>query len=105
MVNNILINATKAFDGIKNRKIKIQTECDDEFFTLKIFDNGQKVSFENINDIFEYGKSTTGGSGIGLYHAKYLCDLYDGDITIKEFSDRDEFSKCFFITLPIINRE
>ncbi len=85
MINNIIINATKAFDeNCKDRKIKISLDYDSKQFSIKVFDNASKIPFPKIDSIFEYGKSSTGGSGIGLFHARYLCNLYNGNISALE---------------------
>lgn len=103
MINNIIINATKAFDDkATDKKIKISIEFSDELFSIKIYDNASKIPFSKIDSIFEYGKSSTGGSGIGLYHARYLCNLYNGNISVSELSDDPNYSKYFLINLPII---
>ncbi|MGF1636481.1 MAG: ATP-binding protein [Cyclobacteriaceae bacterium] len=104
MINNILINAIKAFEELEiNKKIKIVAEFDRKVFYIKIYDNASKIPFKDINTIFDYGVSSTGGSGIGLYHAKYLCDLYKGKIEVFELDDKDEYNKYFLITLPLLN--
>lgn len=103
MINNIIINATKAFDeSTKDRKIKISLDYNNEYFSIKIFDNASKIPFPKIDSIFEYGKSSTGGSGIGLFHARYLCNLYNGNISAIELTEDPIYSKYFLINLPII---
>lgn len=103
MINNIIINASKAFkENTNNRKIKISIEYNNEYFSIKIFDNASKIQFTKIDSIFEYGKSSTGGSGIGLFHARYLCNLYKGNISAIELIEDPIYSKYFLINLPII---
>lgn len=102
MINNIIINAIKAFDNIEDaKKIKIGVEYDDQKFYIKIFDNASEIPYKDINKIFEYGVSSTGGSGIGLYHARYLCELYDGTIDVQKIEEKSEYNKYFLITLPL----
>ncbi|RXG26887.1 ATP-binding protein [Leeuwenhoekiella marinoflava] len=105
MINNIIINATKALTKVeKKRKIKFTVSRDNSFFKLKIFDNGEEVEKKIEHKIFEYGVSNTGGSGIGLHHAEYLCELYDGKITYHSLDD-EEFTKYFCISLPLMKIE
>jgi len=105
MTNNIIINATKALSKIdSDRKIKFSVDTEEDFFKLKIFDNGEEVEKEIENKIFEYGISNTGGSGIGLHHAKYLCELYNGSIEYYPL-ENNEYEKYFLISLPILNSE
>lgn len=103
MLNNIIINAIKAFDGMDcDKKIKISADHSDDCFSIKIFDNASNLMFKNIDSIFEYGISSTGGSGIGLFHARYLCKLYNGDISVHIMPDDLNFNKYFLINLPLI---
>ncbi len=105
MINNIIINATKALSKIEsNRKIKFSVDKSEGFLKMSIFDNGEKVEKRIENKIFDYGISNTGGSGIGLHHAKYLCELYNGSIEYHPL-ENDEYQKYFLISLPIINTE
>jgi len=105
MMNNIIINATKALSKInKDRKIKFSIDKKDDFLKLKIFDNGENVEKKIEDKIFEYGISNTGGSGIGLHHAKYLCELYNGHIKYYPL-ENDEYNKYFLISLPLLNSE
>lgn len=105
MTNNIIINATKALSKIESkRKIKISIDKGKDFLKISIFDNGEDVQKKIESKIFEYGISTTGGSGIGLHHAKYLCELYDGSIEYYSL-ENDEYRKYFLISLPIMNTE
>lgn len=105
MSNNIIINATKALSKIElNRKIKISVEKEENILKIKIFDNGEEVEKKIENRIFEYGVSNTGGSGIGLHHAKYLCELYNGSIEYYPL-ENTEYKKYFLISLPILNSE
>lgn len=105
MINNIIINATKALSKNETeRKIKFSVSLKEKFINLNIFDNGEKVEKKIEHKIFEYGVSNTGGSGIGLHHAKYLCDLYDGSINYQSL-ENEEFTKYFSISLPIMLKE
>jgi len=103
MLNNIIINAIKAFNNVTlDRKIRLSISFDENNFYIKISDNADEIPFDDIDSIFEYGVSSTNGSGIGLYHARYLCDLYKGSIEVVKLDDESEFNKYFLITLPII---
>lgn len=103
MLNNIILNAVKAFDhhNYKVKKIKLVVELKENAFFLKIYDNADKVTLQQPDSMFDYGVSTTGGSGIGLFHAKYLCNLYKGDIKYQSLEYDEEFTKYFSIDLPI----
>ncbi|WP_179008268.1 sensor histidine kinase [Winogradskyella forsetii] len=105
MTNNIIINATKALSKIETKRIiKFSVDKDENFLKISIFDNGEEVEKKIENKIFDYGISNTGGSGIGLHHAKYLCELYNGSIEYCPLENND-YQKYFLISLPIINSE
>lgn len=101
MLNNLIINSVKSLEPISVKKAKIAAKIDQEFICIKIQDNGTEISEENIQKIFDYGYSTTGGSGIGLFHAKYLCNDFKGEITI-DLTKTQDYNKTFSIKLPLI---
>lgn len=100
MFNNLFINAIKSLENVDNPIIKIFAYINDDSLIIEIIDNGKQIDDKNKEKIFEFGFSTTGGSGIGLYHAKYLCELFKGKIEIKSFDDL--YTKAFLVHLPII---
>ena len=101
MINNLIINSIKALEAVDLKKMVISAFIDNDVFKFEIKDNGCAIQKEDICKIFEYGYSTTGGSGIGLYHAKYLCEQYfEGGVKV-ETDNHGIYNKTFFITLPI----
>jgi len=100
MLNNLLINSIKSLEGENEKKIYLKAEVKDTELIIMISDNGKIIPSENQQRVFEYGFSTTGGSGIGLYHAKYLCDQFDGSISVS-LTEKEELNKTFIIKLPI----
>jgi sensor histidine kinase regulating citrate/malate metabolism len=103
MFNNIFINSIKALESVENPIIKVSAYESAGQLTIEISDNGKEIDEKEKDKIFEFGYSTTGGSGIGLYHARYLCELFDGNIEIN-FKKNDNFTKSFLIHLPILNK-
>lgn len=105
LLNNLIMNATKVLTSVNiDKKIVLQASKDDSSLTIRVFDNGSDMDEYARQKLFEFGFSTTGGSGIGLYHARYLCELYDGSITYQELPN-ENIKKCFIITLPLIKDE
>lgn len=98
LINNLVINAIKALNGFEIKRIYLKTKLDDKNLTLFVLDNGAKIPIDIQPKIFDYGFSASGGSGVGLFHAQYLCKMYNGSIHYKE----NEYDKGFVITLPII---
>lgn len=102
MFNNLIINSIKSLEGIEEPKIEIAAKIIDNKIIISVSDNGTIIEEKNKDKIFEFGYSTTGGSGIGLYHAKYLCELFDGNIEL--CCDNEDYSKSFLVHLPIIEQ-
>lgn len=100
MINNLLINAVKSLEEAENKKIAVSVELDEEAVKIEFKDTGKEIEQENEENVFKYGFSTSGGSGIGLFHAQFVCNSLSGDISLTLTPD-DEFKKTFTITLPI----
>ncbi|MDI9257947.1 sensor histidine kinase [Flavobacterium sedimenticola] len=100
MFNNLIINSIKSLESTEKPIIQISAHTDSEKLNIEISDNGQSIPEKDNERIFEFGYSTTGGSGIGLYHARYLCELFNGSIQLS--NTKIGFSKTFLIHLPII---
>lgn len=101
MMNNLIINGIKALEFVSNRKMMVIAKIDGEFLFIEIKDNGAPINSENSDKIFEYGYSTTGGSGIGLFHAKFLCTNFTGEINV-DLQEIGDYNKTFSIKLPLI---
>ncbi|WP_286862717.1 MULTISPECIES: sensor histidine kinase [Sphingobacterium] len=101
MLNNLIVNAVKATENLKEQKrLFLDARIKDNILNLEIYDNGTKITDEIVDKIFNFNFSTTGGSGIGLNHAKYLCEKFNGTIKL-ERSDENKFNKCFVIQIPL----
>lgn len=98
MINNLVINSIKALDDVSSKKILLEAFVENDKLKILLSDNGREIKEEDKQKIFEYGYSTTGGSGIGLYHAKYLCDAFNGKIELTSEA-RSGMTKTFCITL------
>lgn len=102
LLNNLIGNAIKAFENYDcdKKSIELKAYTDYENLIVEVSDNGRSIESADKETLFDYGFSKTGGTGIGLYHARHSCELNNGSI---EYYDRfdSELSKCFVITLPI----
>lgn len=103
MFNNLIINSIKALESVEKPYIMITTLINESNLTIGITDNGKVIASKDTTKIFDFGVSTTGGSGIGLYHAQYLCELFKGNIEV-DISDSPN-SKTFLVNLPINNKQ
>ena len=100
MFNNLVINAIKALENSETPNIKIFAYVNEDYLIIELSDNGMKINEKDVEKIFDFGYSTTDGSGIGLYHAKYLCELFNGKIEVR--FEKNDYCKTFLVHLPII---
>lgn len=100
MVNNLIINAINSLDNIDIPIIEIQVETDNSTINITILDNGEIIQEDFYDKIFEFGFTTTGGSGIGLFHARFFCETYNGVINLIS-KPKTPYTKGFIITLPV----
>ncbi len=98
-INNIIDNAIK-YGG---NEIKVNLQKSTLSFTIIVSDNGNKLTKENKDKIFEkfyrIPKGNTHdvkGFGIGLYYAKKIIEKHDGAIQL----DLDNKWTTFKISMP-----
>ncbi len=78
VVDNLISNSVKA----NSKNIEVNMSLPDEhFLQITVKDDGKGISDSDLKDIFKFGFTTSGGTGIGLYHIKKIMDLY-GSITV-----------------------
>lgn len=100
VIHNLVINAHHALYGIPDKKIHIKAEISSDKCEIRVYDNAAPIS-ENIRDkIFNYGFSTTGGTGIGLFHAREVLTELHGSIDFCA-SDIPDYVKYFIIKFNI----
>lgn len=98
-MSNLFTNALKytAPGGI----IRIQASADEERLKVSVFNSGQPVAEDKIQDVFKryYQLSDSQdshqygwGSGIGLYYVKRLVELHHGEIHVKNIHAVSETS-------------
>lgn len=81
MIDNIVGNAIKA-NAKKLRIVVEDNSCD--YYIVKFIDDGEGIdkSVKDINSLFEFGVTTTNGSGLGLFYAKKYMNDIKGKIEI-----------------------
>ena len=100
MLHNIVINAEKSFDAKAPQKIIcVESNICNDTCVIRIKNNGKPIDDTIVGKIFDYGFSTTNGSGIGLAHARYLCEEIGAVINLERFVD--SFTTVFTITIPL----
>ncbi|MDO8965734.1 ATP-binding protein [Algoriphagus sp.] len=104
ILDNLINNAKKSISEREktksefyNPKIEISFfQVVDSEIKLSIKDNGIGISKNNVDKIFEYGFTTTEGSGLGLTHVKELIEKMHGDIYVNNnYADGAEFILTF----------
>ncbi|GAO30414.1 sensor histidine kinase [Geofilum rubicundum] len=100
VINNLMLNSIKALEQeFDNPQIFIQCNIHKEILEIVVCDNGCGIAEINKNKIFEMYFTTTNGSGIGLYHAKYSLEKMNGRIYLLD-SFRN-FKTAIKIEIPI----
>lgn len=107
LTNNLILNAITHLESLDIIEPKIIINMTIEkmnkakYFCLYVGDNGLDISNESEKKLFEYGFSTSGnGSGIGLFHCKFICEKFKGFIKIDR--TMNDVTKSFKVGLPII---
>ena len=67
---------------IEDHRLTISTGFDDRDIFLTIADTGCGVDADNLKGIFEFGISTKGSSGFGLYYCKSFVEANNGVLTL-----------------------
>lgn len=100
MINNLILNSTKALtDCAKEKKLYVSIEIINKEVVIMVCDNGVGIK-DNLKDkIFNLHFSTTGGSGIGLYHAKYIAESMNGSISYS--GGNNNYNTIFTLKFPI----
>ncbi|WP_428235408.1 ATP-binding protein [Gracilimonas sp.] len=92
ILDNLLDNSKKA----KASKAFINLSVENNCLEIDYSDNGIGIDPDIKDDIFEFGFTSTGGSGIGLYHIKKLIEEnYNGSILATDSEDGANFKLNF----------
>lgn len=98
---SLIDNSIESLDisKVKEKKITIYCEENEEAYIFKIEDNGLGIKEENKDRVFEPYFSTKieqNGTGLGLYVSKIIVERNNGFITFEQKDDKTSF----IITLP-----
>jgi signal transduction histidine kinase len=80
LIDNFLSNSKKANAKNFNLEIKLTQS---QNIQIIISDDGIGIPHENLSNIFNFGFTTLGGSGIGLYHIKEIVERQGGKIKVE----------------------
>jgi hypothetical protein len=99
IITNLIKNASEACELITEPLIQVTIEKKKKEVLISVMDNGQGISKELKNKIFEPKFTTkTSGMGLGLGMVKNLVDSYDGRISMR--SDINT-GTTFLIAFPL----
>ena len=99
IITNLIKNALEACELIKEPKVQVTIEKKKKEVLISVIDNGQGISKELINKIFEPKFTTkTSGMGLGLGMVKNLVHSYNGRISM---SSKINSGTTFSITFPL----
>lgn len=77
MIDNFVNNSIKA----ESTKLEFNVKKRDGILSIDVIDNGNGISSDYVDKIFDFGFTTTNGSGIGLYHIHDIVSQLDGEIS------------------------
>lgn len=80
MFDNLFDNANKAGAS----EITIEVISSNRGLTIKVRDNGSGIPSENVDKIFDFGFSTTHGTGVGLFHVREIVKKLGGNIKLNQ---------------------
>ena len=83
--NNLIKNAVEAVEKIPNPSISINLKSQDNKILIDVIDNGNGISKEMSNKIFEpYFTTKSKGTGLGLSIVKKIIEDHNGKIRIEK---------------------
>ena len=100
---NLFVNAAQAIEG--KGTITITADCDDQWCTLKVADDGPGIPGEKLEQIFEpfYTTKPIGkGTGLGLSICHDIIRHHGGSMTVESYPGT---GTTFFIKLPLKQSE
>lgn len=79
LIDNLVANSRKA----KASKLSIVLLNENDKLALHFIDNGIGINQDQINRVFDFGYTTTDGSGLGLYHINNIVNELNGFIKVQ----------------------
>lgn len=88
VIVNILKNSIDALKRIKNKRIEIIIEKNNNSPLIKFIDNGEGIKHENRSNIFiPFFTTKETGSGIGLSLSRQIMKLHGGSLTFESYPE------------------
>ena len=76
LLDNLLSNSEKS----NSTEILVEMKSEKDKYSIVISDNGDGFGDIDMDRVFEFGFSNTGGTGIGLYNVKTVIEKMNGQI-------------------------
>ena len=100
ILGNLIDNGLDAVQFLDDKQIKVSLVIDNTNFEIEINDNGEGISENDIQYIFQKGYSTKGDNrGFGLYLVLASIDELDGHIQLCDSDNKK--GTCFKVLLPL----
>ena len=100
ILGNLIDNGLDAVQFLDDKQIKVSLVIDNTNFEIEINDNGEGISENDIQYIFQKGYSTKGDNrGFGLYLVLASIDELDGHIQLCDSDNKR--GTCFKVLLPL----
>lgn len=99
LLHNLIINAQKALREADHKAIVVDANISGDMCVIRVKDTGRGIPDDVLPHIFEYGFTTTDGSGIGLFHAKTQCEEMGGHIEVDR--NIEGYSTIFTLNFPV----
>lgn len=100
ILGNLIDNGLDAVQFLDDKQIKVSLVIDNSNFQIEINDNGEGISENDIQYIFQKGYSTKGDNrGFGLYLVLASIDELDGQIQLCNSDNKK--GTCFKVLLPL----
>jgi len=99
IIENLLENSIN-FSGIADPYIRFRVYQTDGYVTIEMQDNGQGISLEYQERIFEMyfrGNERSKGNGLGLYIVQKAVEKLDGIVRMETVANK---GTTFFVELP-----
>ena len=101
ILTNLVKNAIQACEEVTEPSIIVSVQKKNEKLCLSVTDNGQGITKEHIDKIFEPKFTTkTSGMGLGLAMVKNIVQTYDGQVGVESSTPK---GTSFHVWLPLVN--
>ena len=107
VIDNLVVNAANSMNENmpdltpQEKEVSVNTTFDDDFFHVRVLDNGigftEKI-MDKIFDPFATTRRANGGSGLGMCLVKQIVELHRGSVTV---ANRPEGGADVHLTIPL----